>query len=70
MALSPRNLTGQCDLMTLTERLDQFEQEREALQHDLDLGLIEPAILTILARRLSDKYCAMAQEERENELQT
>jgi hypothetical protein len=50
---------------TRESRLTDFERERDSLNRDFYNGLIEPATMELLTRRLSDKYCAMVQKDGE-----
>ena len=49
--------------MNQETRLKAFNAEHNALIHDFELDLIEPATYEILANRLSEKYIALARAE-------
>ena len=49
--------------MNQSDRLKAFKDEHQALIHDFELDLIEPATYEILANRLSEKYIQLARAE-------
>ena len=49
--------------MNQHDRLKAFETDRDALNREFLQGLIEPATLELLTRRLSEKYIQLARAE-------